>query len=56
MITSAQENLAVSGIKEPIGAVAADNGYWSQQSATVDVGPDLFIATRTKGIPHSPLL
>jgi transposase len=56
VVTSAQENLMVAGVREPIGAVVADAGYWSQTSATVDAGPELFIATRTnRARAHPPL-
>src|SRR5207249_6357848 len=44
------------GVREPIGAVVADAGYWSQQSAAVDTGPELFIATRKRRPrAHAPL-
>ena len=56
MLASAQENLVRSGVEEPIGAVVADNGYWSRQSATVAAGPELFIATRTRGFRRHPAL
>jgi transposase len=56
MVASAQENVAVAGVREPIGAVVADNGYWSQPSATLDAGPELFIATRTRGVRARPPL
>jgi transposase len=56
MVASAQQNLAAAGIKEPIGAVVADAGYWSQPSAACDAGPALFIATKTtRGRAHPPL-
>jgi hypothetical protein len=48
--------LTVVGISEPIGAVVADAGYWSQPSAAVDTGPELFIATRKRRPrAHPPL-
>ena len=47
---------AAAGIKEPIGAVVADAGYWSQPSAACDAGPELFIATKTnRRRAHPPL-
>lgn len=56
MVAAAQHNLTVVGISEPIGAVVADAGYWSQPSAAVDTGPELFIATRTRRPrAHPPL-
>lgn len=56
MVASAQQNLIVAGVSEPIGAVVADAGYWSQQSAAVDTGPELFIATRKRRPrAHPPL-
>jgi transposase len=48
MVAAAQHNLHAAGVREPIGAVVADAGYWSQPSAACDVGPELFIATKTK--------
>src|SRR5204863_9457149 len=56
MVASAQQNLTVAGVREPIGAVVADAGYWSQPSAACDAGPELFIATKTtRARAHPPL-
>jgi transposase len=56
MVAAAQHNLTVVGISEPIAAVVADAGYWSQPSAAVDTGPELFIATRKRRPrAHPPL-
>jgi len=56
MVASAQQNLSAAGVREPIGAVVADAGYWSQQSVAADAGPELFIATKTKRARAQPPL
>jgi transposase len=56
MVAAAQHNLAAAGVNEPIGAVVADAGYWSQPSAACDAGPELFIATKPKRARAHPLL
>ncbi len=56
MVTAAQHNLGAAGVREPIGAVVADAGYWSQPSAACDVGPELFIATKPKRARTQPPL
>ena len=48
MVSAAVQALAAAGVGEQIGAVVADAGYWSPQSAAAAAGPELFIATRTK--------
>jgi hypothetical protein len=55
MVPAAVQALAAAGLREPIGAVVADAGYWSPESAAA-AGPELFIATRTKRAPaRAPL-
>jgi transposase len=56
MVGAAQHNLSAAGVREPIGAVVADAGYWSQPSAACDAGPELFIATNTKRARAQPPL
>src|SRR5207253_3725070 len=56
MVAAAQQNLVAAGVNEPIGAVVADAGYWSQPSAACDAGPELFIATRTTRTRAQPPL
>ena len=46
--SSFMQALATAGVREPIGAVVADAGCWSPQSAAATAGPELFIATRAK--------
>ena len=48
MVSAAIQNLVTAGVQDPVGAVVADAGYWSPESAAVTGGPELFIATRTK--------
>jgi transposase len=50
MVSAAVANLGTAGVRGPVGAVVADAGYWSPESAAT-AGPELFIATRTKRIP-----
>ncbi|MHB1598681.1 MAG: transposase [Acidimicrobiales bacterium] len=44
MIEAAEETARAAGIKEKVGVVLADAGYWSEENATTD-GPDRLIAT-----------
>jgi len=44
------DNLRPLGMGEPIGAVVADAGYWSPESAGVTDGPQLFVASRPKPV------
>jgi hypothetical protein len=44
MIEAAEETARAAGIKEKVGLVLADAGYWSEENATTD-GPDRLIAT-----------
>ena len=53
---SLSQNLSTVGLDEAIGAVVADAGYWSQGSAALDGGPELFIATKTDRKPARPPL
>jgi hypothetical protein len=50
MVSAAMQNLVTAGVPGPVGAVVADAGYWSPESATATGGPELFIATRTKRV------
>ncbi len=45
MITAVHDNLAAAGVAGPIESVVADAGYWSNHNASLDVGPDILIAT-----------
>lgn len=45
MITAVQDNLAAGGVEDPIDSVVADAGYWSHRNATLDLGPNVIIAT-----------
>lgn len=45
MVRAVQDNVAAAGIEDRIGSVVADAGYWSHRNATLDVGPDVIIAT-----------
>ena len=56
MVASVQQNLCTAGLNESIGAVVADAGYWSPTSATLDAGPELFIATKEHRKPARPPL
>ena len=44
MIEAAEQTAKVAGIKEKVGLVLADAGYWSEENATAN-GPDRLIAT-----------
>ena len=56
MLASVQQSLSTVGLDEAIGAAVADAGYWSQGSAALDGGAELFIATKTDRKPaRSPL-
>ena len=62
MITTALDNLAAAGASQPIGAVLADAGYWSQANSRLEEtlgGTLLLIAPGEKnhrvGEPPSPL-
>ncbi|VAZ69797.1 hypothetical protein LAUMK40_05960 [Mycobacterium kansasii] len=46
MATAATKNLAEAGHRGGPGAFVADAGYWSSANGTVDVGAEVFIATR----------
>ncbi len=45
MITAVQTNLAAAELGAPVASVVADAGYWSHHNATLDLGPDVLIAT-----------
>jgi hypothetical protein len=45
MVRAVQDNLAAAGVEDQVGSVVADAGYWSYRNATLDVGPDVIIAT-----------
>ena len=50
MVSAAVESLVAAGVADQIGAVVADAGYWSPESAATTDGPELFIATRTNRV------
>lgn len=45
MITAVQNNLVAAGVKGAVGSVVADAGYWSHHNATLELGPNVIIAT-----------
>jgi transposase len=51
MITQAKDNLDAAGAAQPIGTVVADAGYFSDDNAILEAGPELLIApTSTKNL------
>jgi hypothetical protein len=58
LVKATQANLAAAGHQDPVGAYAADAGYWSVPNATMDSDADLLIAPMpaTQGItdPDDP--
>jgi transposase len=58
LVQATEANLAAAGHNDPIGAYAADAGYWSVPNATMDSDADLLIAPMpaTQGItdPDDP--
>ena len=60
LVQATQANLAAAGRDHPVGAYAADAGYWSVPNATLDTGAELLIAPipATRGItdPDDPRL
>jgi hypothetical protein len=58
LVRATQANLAAAGHQDPVGAYAADAGYWSVPNATMDTDAELLIAPMpaTQGItdPDDP--